>query len=81
MADIPSLPADPVSAIADAVAEGARLANTLAKYLTDPAGYSRKQLLEKLDDLHQGMLKAIRSGNTRDADLVFSEYNRLYLSS
>jgi hypothetical protein len=83
MADpiIPALPGDPVTAVADAVAEIASLANTLAKYLTDPAGYARKQLLGKLDDLHQGMLKAITTGNARDADIIFAEYNRLYLSS
>ena len=56
---VPSLPADPVTGIADAVAEVASLANTIAKYVTDPAAYPRKQLLEKLDDLHQAFLKAI----------------------
>lgn len=78
---VPKLPADPVSGIADAAAEALGLANTIAKYITDPAGYPRKVLLEKLDDLHQGFLKAIKTGNTHDADIILAEYNRLYLAS
>lgn len=81
MDPIPSLPSDPVSAIADAVAEAVSLANTIAKYLTDPAGYPRKQLLEKLDALHDAFIRAIKAENAHDADIILGEYNRLYLSS